>query len=409
MSKINMDITQSVSLAKKQKEISKELEKILASITLIKERLKLDINYTGNIQKKLNVLIEEIKKENVSVITLSNQLFDIIELYKRTEMGLAPMELESERTELQELINDYDKNSITFDMDDKNGSYGSDQGNMAHHKKGLWFFGFRWFEDEELYAYIRKHPRYKKYTQTQIAKLMDEINNEGCGYAAIVNNIFLEYEGREKEFEKTFGFPMYGKDGKLNYDYLIVDFYASTDDKYFLDDKDGAVALTNDVMLQYVDNPDDFRKKYGCDMYNGNAINPEAQQKILDEYKDFGNEVELKMEGTTLYSLSNRFDHYMNEKGLSFENDYYYDLSQEDIQNRLDQGENVNIATRGFNLYTEDGRAAQKNVDGHWMTITGITDDGRYIVSSWGERYFLNPAELNTDGTQFMVTDISPK
>ena len=27
---------------------------------------------------------------------------------------------------------------------------------------------------------------------------------------------------------------------------------------------------------------------------------------------------------------------------------------------------------------------------GHAMTITGVTDDGRFIVSSWGETYYLD-------------------
>ena len=316
-----------------------------------------------------------------------------------------------ERIILSGLADAQDKTTKTFDDDKKNGTYGADQGDMANNKKGMWFFGFRWFEDEDLYAYIRQHSRYKNYSQTQIANLMDQINSEGCGYVAIVNNIFVEYEGREEEFENKFGFPMYDKNGKANYDYLIVDFYANTDDKYYIDEEMGAAALVNDVILQYIGGrEDEFRKKYGCDplMEDGKKINDEARQKILDEYQDTS-VVTMYSSGTTSYSLENRFRHYMEQKGITYTaeavgGDAVPGASE--INSYLDEGKNVNIAVGGFNLYDQNGKIAAKNVSNHWMTITGITDDGRYIVSSWGKRYYLKPGELS--GTRFFITDITP-
>ena len=74
------------------------------------------------------------------------------------------------------------------------------------------------------------------------------------------------------------------------------------------------------------------------------------------------------------------------------------------IDQYLDEGKSVNISVDGFNLYREDGTAAAVDVGGQWMTITGTTEDGRYIVSSWGGRYFLNPSELNNPS--FFITDI---
>jgi hypothetical protein len=38
------------------------------------------------------------------------------------------------------------------------------------------------------------------------------------------------------------------------------------------------------------------------------------------------------------------------------------------------------------------------------MTITGVTDDGRYVVSSWGDKYYLKPDELSNFGIE--VTDL---
>lgn len=302
----------------------------------------------------------------------------------------------------------YDRTTRTFDDDKSNGTYGADQGDMAHNKKGIWFFGFRWFEDEDLFRFIRQYDRYKNYSQTEIAGLLDQINQEGCGYIASVNNIFVEFEGQEAEFERIFGFPMYDNEGKANYDKLIVDLYANTDDRYYLDEKQGATAIVNDVILDYLNGREsEFRERYGCDPLkpDGKTINMEARQKILDEYR--GQTVVTKeMDGTTDYSLTNRLEHYLDSKGLSFETESRRsDMTAGEINQYMDAGKNVNIAVDGSTLYNENGKAIHKDVGDHWMTITGVTDDGRYIVSSWGERYYLNPAEL-TDPS-YLITDIS--
>ena len=312
--------------------------------------------------------------------------------------------------ELEALAGAYDKTTTTFDDNKKNGTYGADQGDMAHNKKGMWFFGFRWFEDEDLFARIRTYDRYKNYSQTEIAKLLDQINDEGCGYVAMVNNIFVEYEGRSAEFEEKFGFPMYDENGKANYNDLIIDFYASTDDRYYINEPKGATAFVNDVILSYLDGKEgEFRAKYGCDpLINGSQINPQARQRILDEYQN-ASVIEYKTSGTTTYSLENRFRHYMDQKGITCSTQTMSGSpmpTTAQINTHLDSGKNVNIAVGGFNLYNENGTRAATDVGGHWMTITGTTDDGRYIVSSWGKRYYLNPSELS--GADFYVTDIKP-
>lgn len=355
---------------------------------------------------KINLQNEEVFREADKLSGMSSSLNSIVVKYAEAERKIAEAKSRKENDEvLKNLSQDYDRTTKTFDDDKQNGSYGADQGNMAHHKKGIWFFGYRWFEDEDLYAYIRSHSRYKNYSQTDIARLMNQINKEGCGYIAIVNNIFAEYEGREDEFQRRFGFPMYDKNGKANYDYLIVDFYANTDDKYFLNDPKGAKALVNDVILSYKGKEDAFRAKYGCDPITENGyINREAAQKILNEYE--GKDIaDLKIDGTTTYSIENRFRHYLDEKGMSYECESVKGLDAGQIKEYINSGKSVNIATESFNLYNENGKAVAKDVESHWMTITGVTEDGRYIVSSWGKRYYLNPSELHRQ--DFLVTDIT--
>lgn len=353
---------------------------------------------------KMDLQNGEVLKDASKMNSLSTSLSSIVTKYVGAERRIS-QNMDLENNKLDDLAQDYDRTTKTFDDDERNGTYGADQGNMAHNKKGIWFFGYRWFEDEELYEYIRSHDRYKNYSQTKIAKLIDQINKEGCGYIAVVNNIFTEYEGREEEFEKKFGFPMYDKNGKANYDYLIVDFYASTDDKYYLNDPKGAIALVNDVILTYKGKDAEFRAKYGCDpVTEDGKINPEAEQKILNEYE--GKDVaDLKINGTTTYSIENRFRHYLDEKGISYECKAESNLDTNQVKEYLNEGKNVNIASSEFNLYDEKGNVEAKNVGGHWMTITGVTEDGRYIVTSWGERYYLNPSELPRQN--FFITDIN--
>ena len=70
----------------------------------------------------------------------------------------------------------------------------------------------------------------------------------------------------------------------------------------------------------------------------------------------------------------------------------------------MEKGEYVNINTSNFKLYDENGKPTGP-IEGHWMMITDVTEDGQYIVSSWGERYYLNPSEL--DSASYLITDIN--
>ena len=409
LARIRLDWEKTQLSISQMEEYAQELKQMAGEVDDVRGNLRFKILSSDIIASTLRLMSERLTGAESSVRMLGSSLSAITNMYRNTERGI--FQAWDDSAELKQAADAYDNTTQTFDDNPDNGTYGADQGDMANNKKGIWFFGFRWFEDEDLYAYIRQHSRYQDYSQTEIAELMDQINSEGCGYAAMVNNIFVEYEGREEEFERVFGFPMYDKDGRANYNYLLVDFYACTDDKYYLDEAYGAASLVNDVILEYLGGrEDEFREKYGCDPVikgeNGeNLVNPEARQKILDEYQD-QSVVTMEGSGTTEYSLENRFRHYMEQKDVecSVETLDAGAISGGTIDQYLDEGKSVNISVDGFNLYREDGTAAAVDVGGHWMTITGTTEDGRYIVSSWGGRYFLNPSELNNPS--FFITDI---
>ena len=65
-------------------------------------------------------------------------------------------------------------------------------------------------------------------SDSEVNSFLTNMNKTGCAYVAMSNTLFAQYAGREKDFENTFGFPMYKEDGTINSDSLIVDYYCST-------------------------------------------------------------------------------------------------------------------------------------------------------------------------------------
>lgn len=189
---------------------------------------------------------------------------------------------------------------------------------------------------EEMINIVRKyHP---DWSRSQIKKYLNTLNSEGCGYVAMVNTIYLRFKGREDEFERIFGFPMYDKNGNLNYNALITDFYTAKDDP--------------------------------------------------------GND------GTTLGEREQYWEEYCRDHGISVDV-RTVDVNVQNYKEMVKDGEIV-VGLRPLILYTRNADGTYEQVDdrdaGHAMTITGVTDDGRFIVSSWGETYYLDSDMSVYDG-----------
>lgn len=237
--------------------------------------------------------------------------------------------------------------SVVFDDE---GDYGGDQGDP----QSQWGF---WSEKEDLYEIVKEH--YPDYSDKEIAVLLKRLNSEGCSYVSFLNALFAAYEGREGEFEQTFGFPMY-KDGDLNYNELLVDYYCSTDNH--IPGNDGDMI---DSFEDYSSERDGEKSGYDIKKdTSGSGANPEE----------------------VIY----RAQRYLDDKGVEANIVTRTDITTENFQEFAEDGYVV------INYY--DGPIQDINGDtvqfidgGHAMTITGVTSDGRYIVSSWGEKYYLDP------------------
>ena len=69
--------------------------------------------------------------------------------------------------------------------------------------------------------------RKKAFTATEISAYLTKIEAQGCGYVAATNIILTHYQKREKAFEKAFKIPYYTKQGRPNFEGLLLAFYGA--------------------------------------------------------------------------------------------------------------------------------------------------------------------------------------
>ena len=251
------------------------------------------------------------------------------------------------RKELTRQTQTYDKNRPGF--------YGGDQGSPSK----LYENGTTQ-QKKDLEEIIRKY--YPKMTHDEIIDYLAKLDSEGCGYVALVNTVFKEYEGRPEEFEEKFGFSMYREDhGQkvLNFDYLVVDLYAATDNH------NEGWGFTDKFPFVWGDQIDPKE-------------DPSAKEGI----------------GTNADSREYRFEKFMKDHGITVDArkgeatiDYYKEVSS--------KGQCILSIYGPIVLHGVPGQTTDYPMEsgGHAITVTGVTEDGKFIVSSWGKEYIVDPNE----------------
>ena len=137
--------------------------------------------------------------------------------------------------------------------------------------------------------------------------------------------------------------------GRPNYDRLTLDLYCETDNHH----PDGRGGDT-------IDSAEDESAAKGVGTTPG-------EQKYRGEKYLHDHGVDAEIRPNQQITVDN-VDHYMEEGSVII--NYYYGA-----------------------LENEDGSTAAYIDGGHAMYVTGRTSDGRFIVSSWGKKYYIDPGK----------------
>ena len=161
----------------------------------------------------------------------------------------------------------------------------------------------------------------------------------GCGYMATANLILTEYANRPDEFEEIFGFPMYtcGADGivRPNFERLAVTIYHHC----------------------------------GRDGRNGNEAEGIFPSDAIESYLS-ANGIDVSV--SSIWSFP----------------------SINNIKNDLENGP-VPLSLNPCIMY-DAATGIRVEVGAHAIIITGVTDDGNLIVSSWGNQYIVHQSDYDS-------------
>lgn len=269
--------------------------------------------------------------------------------------------------------------SIYDDENISSNQYGADQGAMAHNFEGYIKRPEIWDEMQKYYpveSFTSKADAYEFYE-----RYFNLITNTGCGFAAATNIIFDEYKGREDEFYKTFGFPMYyvskNKNGEfyINYNYEIMELKIFN---YCNKDK------TLEEMEAAYNSHDSFIYRITHLFDHGESPAMDAN----DFYKFLSEEYNIDVN----YSGDNKnsFPLFKSDKGT---NNLFYE--------EYNENEYLLYGGESYDLYDMDGNLYRSNGGGHYMLVVGWTEDNKPIVTSWGKKLIL---DVHGDGTGLLDT-----
>lgn len=218
-------------------------------------------------------------------------------------------------------------------------------------------------EYSELCAIVKS--AFPDMSQEQIDAFLLKLRKESCGYVAMINTLFEEFVDRPDAFREIFGYSMYDTDGSLNYNHVLVDLYCKKDNH------NGGRFLfwTWDF---YSKNEDRIWKKSDKD----------GKYDWVD--KPYGNN-----EAQLVY----RWESYCKDYGIRAKVRIYTAITPKNFYTYRKKGY-ISVLARNYKIVDDNGKE-DASKGGHYMTITGVTEDKKkYIVSSWGKRYYLDPKDV---------------
>ena len=309
---------------------------------------------------------------------------------------------------------DLPESGTIFDpRNDENRNFGGNQGALIENLENF-------LQDENVLEIVQSY--YPDATTEDLEFLFTKMNNMGCAYVSAVNALFLIFQSipnGQSKFEEIFGYSMLAykqnSDGEsylgFRYEYVFLDFFL-----YFAKNEAGFEKIEDvygNVILGSKDQAlDDSSQSSG-------GISPthldkaaEVLIKFLEE-KDSDNllgnityEYGIKITPGTDEWLEKKQE--MEQLGITVNDDdimYNSHPNVDYFKEALREGKIINICDQNFKLYypeDKDGNGKlddvyQDDVGPHAMTLVDVLDDGRFVVSSWGNMYIYDYDENNLD------------
>ena len=315
--------------------------------------------------------------------------------------------------------------SSTFNDDnDDNGSYGGNQGALIISIEDF-------LDDSNVWEIVHKY--YPEASKEDIELLFNRMNFVGCSYVATVNTLFEYFDSipnGESEFEKIFGFSMLASKENPNtgehyygyrYEYLFLDFflYYAKNERGFDTIEEAYGNVEEEMQIRSGDAALDKEEFERTGMGGTDVL--DAGNVFAKFLEDKGIKLSVTSDTiTTKVTLEPGTDEWMKRKeeleaiGINIADDQPIvenNTEKVDIKEALKEGKFAIVSAYDFTLYYPediDGNGKlddvyDDDVGSHAMTIVDVTDDGKYIVSSWGNKYILDPNK--DEPTQIAIYD----
>lgn len=283
--------------------------------------------------------------------------------------------------------------------------FGGDQGALATHAS-------QFVNDPIAISLMKKY--FPEATELDYTLYFNALNSVGCGYTAFINTVFEHFQGREAEFESTFGFPMFNIDANgnidYNYEYLILDLfnYVWGNQEYTIQELYGEVDLNSDDEAKAGERREKVVQGMNISSLTGIEEDKITKSAILYTATEWlsSHNIDVEIINCNLRRLEPHTDAWYREidnlRAKGFTNlDYNYEgdlnaiISFEEklsmIEEALSNNSGIVLSLdvyNGFTLLNMDGSVFWSNVGPHAMCVVGINDLG-LIVSSWGGQYIV--------------------
>ena len=217
------------------------------------------------------------------------------------------------------------------------GQFGADQGRPLAVWKGPQRVLKERMENQLEWLYKRE------LTSQEITKILKEIHEEGCGFAAATTIILEHYQTSPELYEIIYGFPFYQLNGNVDFISLLLDFY-------------------------YTQN-------------NWHQV-PHTRLRF-----------KLKHPGIRAHDIQMNLHRYTKEKGQAIKGRWLAFPTRKQLIKQLNANKIITMTSYFSSMLLiapEEASYPTQRIKFHTVMLVGVNPKTqRFIVSSWGEHYEL--------------------